>query len=164
MLFTFKVAVRFEFFKSVENNYLNGNVTPRIFLNFQNKNTSASEYIFIVTNFSLLYRYTHGAWKRKMYSLALIYIQGCKRWGGVKCQWKCELMRGRNYEFCFIYHWCGMYVQCKLFNMKLQTTHKISCNFRENPPLNSFKKLIYRGPVSKEVEPRLLLYYAYNII
>ena len=47
-------------------------------------------------DFSLLYRYTHGAWKRKMHSFALIYmyIQGCKCRGGVKCRLECELMRG----------------------------------------------------------------------
>ena len=49
--------------------------------------------IQVLTIFSLFYRYTHGAWERKMYSLALIYIQGCKCRDGVKCLWKCELMR-----------------------------------------------------------------------
>ena len=80
-------SVRLGGFKSVENDYLNGDVTPRILWIFQNWNTSAGEYIFLLTNFSLLCRYAHGVWKRKMYSLALIYIQGCK------CLWECELMR-----------------------------------------------------------------------
>ena len=64
------------------------------FWNFQNWNTTSSEYIFLLTIFSLLYRYTHCACERKMYSIALIYSQGCKCRGGIKCLWKCELMRG----------------------------------------------------------------------
>ena len=56
--------------------------------------TSASEYIFLLTNFSLLYRYTHGAWKRKMYSLALIYTSRAVNVGAELNLWKCVLMRG----------------------------------------------------------------------
>ena len=67
-----------------------------------------------------------------MYSLVLIYFQGCKCRGRVKYLSECELMRRPlPYELCFIYHWCGMYVRCKESNMKLQTIQKISCNFHE---------------------------------
>ena len=44
---------------SVENDNLDADITGRIFFNFQNLNTSANEFIFLLTNFSLLYRYTH---------------------------------------------------------------------------------------------------------
>ena len=87
-------SVRLGGFKFVENHYLNGGVTPRILKKIQNENTNASEYIFLLTNFSLFYHYTHCAWKRHMYSLAPIYIRGCKCTAGVKCLWECELIRG----------------------------------------------------------------------
>ena len=83
-------------------------------------------------DFSLLYRYTHGAWKRKMHSFALIYIQGCKCRGGVKCLLECELMRGPL-------PWV-LFCMC---NVKVQTIQKISCNFREK--IQNFAKCKYTG-------------------
>ena len=86
-----------------------------------------------------------------MYSLALIYSQGSKCRGGVKCLWECELMRGPYHEFCFIYNSCGIFVRCKLCNMKVQTIQKI-CNFCEK--IQNFpKKQVYLGPDSIVVAP-----------
>ena len=45
---------------------------------------------FSLRIFFSLYRYTHSAWETKMYSLELVYFQGCKYRGGVKCLWECE--------------------------------------------------------------------------
>ena len=42
----------------------------------------------------LYYIDTHVVLERKMYSIALMYFQGCKYRGWVKCLWECELMRG----------------------------------------------------------------------
>ena len=53
---------------------------------FENFRIKVSIFFFL-TKFSLAYRYTHGVWNRKMYCLALIYFQGCKCRGGVKCLW-----------------------------------------------------------------------------
>ena len=48
---SYSKSVRLGGFKSVENNYLNGDVTPRIFLKLSELITSASGYIFLFTNF-----------------------------------------------------------------------------------------------------------------
>ena len=49
---SYSKSVRLGGFKSMENDYLNGDVTPLILWNFQNWNTSAGENIFLHTDFS----------------------------------------------------------------------------------------------------------------
>ena len=112
------------------------------FFNFQN--TSASEYIFLLTNFSLLYRNTHGAWQRKMYSLALKYILRAVNVGAeLKCLLECELMRGPLQWDLFYIPLMWINVRCKLCNIKVQTIQKITCNFREK--IQHFAKNKYTG-------------------
>ena len=94
---------------------------------------------FLLTNFSLFYRYTHSAWKKKLYSLprSVNLGAGSNVYGNVT-KW------GDPYhEFGFIYHWCGIYVRCKSCNMKVQTIQQISCNFREK--IQNLSKNKYTG-------------------
>ena len=73
--YSYSKSIRLGGVKSVRNDYLHGDVTSRIFLNFQNLNTSASEYIFRLTICSLLYRYTLKCMRnKKKYTPLCSYI------------------------------------------------------------------------------------------
>ena len=70
--YSYSKSVRLGGFKSVENDYLNVDVTPQIFLNFQNYNTSATKYIFSLLIF--LYIKIHMVHEREKCTPLLSYI------------------------------------------------------------------------------------------
>ena len=102
--YSYSKLVKLGEFKSVKNDYLNGDVTLWIFWNwiFRIK-IRAEASTFLSLRFFLLYQYTHGARERKMYFFVLIYFQGCKCRGEENCLRECdyrgtpiELHKGKN--------------------------------------------------------------------
>ena len=66
-----------------------------------------------------------------------MYERGFNVYGNV------SLWEDPYHEFCFMYNLCGMHVQCKTCNVKVQTIQKISCNFRKK--IQNFPKNKYTG-------------------
>ena len=88
--YSYSKSVRLGRFKSVENDYLKGDVTPQIILNYERKR------VHFTVRFFLYYIDIHKVHeKEKCTPLRSYNIPRAVNVGsGVKCLWECELVRG----------------------------------------------------------------------
>ena len=99
-------------FKSEENDYSNGKVLPRRFIEFFRIRIRVQpKTFFSLTNFSLLYRYAHGPKNEKCIPL-LSYISKALNIGACWMSLWMWVNEGiPPIVFCFILHECEIYMQ-----------------------------------------------------
>ena len=128
-LSVYSKSVRLEGFKSVNNDYLNGDVTPRIFFKFFRIKIRGQASTFFSSRYFLYYIYIHMVHERGKCTPLRSDISRALDVGAdrVKSLWECELMKGTLPWVLFyiplMWNVCAML--CKFCYMKVQTIQKM---------------------------------------